>query len=209
MKVIIKKIFKSDFAQEILAYILLIYIFLVSITSYKKMEFEEGFSEAEFYNPSKTIFALWHQNLAISIIFFRNIGSKIRPLVSPHSDGMILGRVIEKYGCKNIYGSTNKDSIKSVKEIMNSINSGGNIVITPDGPKGPVGEVNSNILTIGDRVNARIIVVNFEVSKYHFLNTWDKMRIPLPFSKIIIKFSKPLTSKIDIATFKKYLDGKI
>lgn len=209
MKNYIKKIFKSEIAQEILARIVVLYISFVSLTSIKKMEFEGDFSKDEFYDPKKVIFALWHEYLAISIIFFKNIGPKIRPLVSPHSDGMILGRTISLYGCRNIYGSTNKDSIKSVKEIIRSLNAKDNIVITPDGPKGPARKINSNISSIAEKFSAKIIVVNFEINKFYSLKTWDKMKIPLPFSKITIKFRKPLSSREEFENFANYLDQKI
>lgn len=208
MKAFLKKQLKSELFQEIISWILYGYLYIVSITSKKIYFFEDGFDLVKFYNPRNYVFILWHQQLALSTIFFKKIGKKICPLVSPHADGMILAKIIEKYGCKNIYGSSNKNATAAIREMITTLKNGGNLVVTPDGPRGPAEEINSNILEISNKYHGVIVPIRLHASRVFQLKTWDNMLIPLPFSKITIKFHSPILNEITKDTLKHVLDKR-
>lgn len=194
MKNFLKKLSKSPFFQVILAEIFYAYLKFVSITSEKIFEFEDNFSLENFIHSKKTIFTLWHQNLVLCVVGLMKYSTKFSPLVSPHSDGMILARIISKLKCNVIHGSTNKNSFGAIKEIYSCLKLDKNILITPDGPRGPAKKINSNIVQITTKTNSKILILDFEIDRSFQLNSWDKLKIPLPFSKIRIKF-KPIKSE--------------
>lgn len=147
----------------------------------KKLDQEDGI-----------FFALWHNKLAYAIYFMREY-KNIFALVSPHSDGKILESLILMNKYNVIRGSTNKNSGGAIKEIIKQITTrGGKIVITPDGPRGPVYKNGSIITKIASKYNKKVIPVSCRASRYFCLRSWDRMLLPKPFSTIWVTFGSPL-----------------
>ena len=106
---------------------------------------------------------------------------------------------------KVIQGSTNKNPRGAIKSILNSINDNGKIIITPDGPRGPIYQINSAITKIAHKYNIPLIAMSCVSNKYIELDSWDKMILPKPFSKIYVIFSQISTLSGDEESDKKLL----
>ena len=70
-----------------------------------------------------------------------------------------------------------------IKNISNAVQNGDCIYITPDAPHGPPKRINTNIFKLCQKFNLNIAILSFHTDKYFRLNSWDKLKIPLPFSK--------------------------
>lgn len=141
-----------------------------------------------FYDEP-VIYVFWHNKMFGLIRLMRNRG--INVLVSKHKDGEKLARITEIYGYKFIRGSTSRGGISALKEIVETLDKGEQIGITPDGPRGPRWEFQEGAL-FASRVSKKpIIFVGVGYSKKIVLNTWDKFEIPLPFSKCVVYSSSP------------------
>ena len=151
----------------------------------------KDFDEQKLDNENGLFFAIWHNRLAYSMYIFGNYKNAFG-LTSPHSDGKIIGKLVLMMNHKIIQGSTNKNSNSAVKEIIKQITNGGKIVVTPDGPRGPVYKNGSVITKIASKYNKKVIPVSCYASRYFELTSWDKMMLPKPFSKIIGIIGKPL-----------------
>lgn len=192
-----KKFLKSKFTSKVIGKVLYWYLKLVKATSRIEYDYENGFSKEKFESSSNIVFIYWHQELATSVLAFEQIGYKINALISPHSDGQIISKVVENIGVKTISGSTNKSAISAIKLIMGALRLGENVVVTPDGPKGPAREINSNIMNIAAKTSSTIVPVSINISRKIEFNSWDKFHFPLPFSKIKVKFAKPIIPTSD------------
>ena len=113
-------------------------------------------------------------------------------LASKHGDGRVVGRVMEKFGFNSILGSTQggrKSSrgigIDAIRQIFSGLKKGGAIGITPDGPRGPNQKINGEVLNIARISGAKILIISSSTSKSKIVNSWDKFKIPLPFSKLV------------------------
>jgi len=167
------------------------YLRFVYFTSRQKFIFYDNGNKEKFLNEQGVIFAFWHNMLALSPAMF--IGLKdIYALISPHLDGKILNDLVGKFGCGVIVGSTNKNPIGALRNIIAKLSQGANIIITPDGPKGPVYKVNSGITEIAYKYNKKLIPIVSSTSRCFRLKSWDKLIIPLPFSTIKIIVGSPL-----------------
>ncbi len=145
----------------------------------------------DFSAQRGVIFIFWHNRLAIGPGMFK--GHKdIYALISPHSDGKIISSLVNKFGFGVIEGSTNKNSVAALKIMLKKLGNGSNIVITPDGPRGPIYKINSSIAKIAYKYNIAVIPVSCTTSRYWTLNSWDKLMIPLPFGKITVRIGEPL-----------------
>jgi lysophospholipid acyltransferase (LPLAT)-like uncharacterized protein len=107
---------------------------------------------------------------------------------------MMMGSIFKSFGNNIIYGSSNKNPLKAVKEILNTLKGSGRVFITPDGPRGPAMCINGDILRIANKANACIIPFSAKCDRYISLKSWDKMIIPYPFNKIDIYFADPIES---------------
>jgi lysophospholipid acyltransferase (LPLAT)-like uncharacterized protein len=181
----------SPLVLNLFAGIIFLYLKLVYCTSRWNFIWPQGVSEQELDQEQGLLIALWHNRLAYSMYICKNY-SNVYGLASPHSDGQLIINIIKKMNYKVIEGSTNKNATNAVRQIIQVLVKGNKVVITPDGPRGPIYKINSNITRIADKYNKKIIPFSCASSRYFSLNSWDAMQIPKPFSKIIVTIGKPL-----------------
>jgi lysophospholipid acyltransferase (LPLAT)-like uncharacterized protein len=89
--------------------------------------------------------------------------------------------------------------MRAVKDIIKSLKSGDNVVITPDGPRGPRYEMKGNLIEIAKKCNSQIIPFTAKCSKYKKLNSWDQLIFPLPFGRIEVIFGEPIECSSNIS----------
>lgn len=192
IKRITKSLLKDNrLISQLLPTAIYLYLQLVYLSSNWQFVWPENYSRDKFLAESGVIFALWHNRLAFGPGIFKH-HQDLCALVSPHTDGQIVNSIISKFGFAVITGSTNKNPAGALRLMIKKLASGGNVVITPDGPRGPVYKINSNISQIAKKFDAKLVPVTVNCSRYFQLNSWDKLMIPLPFSKIQVLVSRPL-----------------
>ena len=147
-------------------------------------------------SKEKSMLMFWHNRLII-IPF---ILSKYAPdllfagLVSNHGDGKILSSVIQSFQNGRIIECSQKDGYNAIREIISRLNKEQLIVIiTPDGPRGPLHEIKSGIAAVALKTHANVFPLKWEASRFWEFNTWDKQRIPKPFSTIHITIGAPVS----------------
>ena len=69
---------------------------------------------------------------------------------------------------------------------------GTHLVITPDGPRGPVYQLGQGIIFLAQKCNAAIVPANMEYSSCWRFNSWDRFIVPRPFSKVRVILGAPL-----------------
>ncbi len=199
-----KKILKSTLLENLIGKLIYSYIWIVKITSKVNIQYRGSFDYEALLNSHNNIFAFWHQQIALGVMILGQMGPKMTALISSHSDGKIVASVAKNTGCSIISGSTNKQASSALRNILQTLKSKGNIVITPDGPRGPREQVNSNIMAIANKTSSKIIAVGFSSSKYIQFKSWDLFRLPLPFSNINVVFQSPIS-----ATGEKEIDDNL
>lgn len=179
---------KNDILYSILSCCIKAYLSLVYSTIRWQYKVPQGY---DFNGATRTIFAMWHDNLATAPYAFRS-HKNLYALVSPHSDGKIISKTLVKFGYHIIEGSTNKNPAAAARQIIKNLSKNRNIAITPDGPRGPKHEVHSNIVGLAKIALANIVPVSCKVERYFCLESWDALMMPLPFCRGIITIGAPL-----------------
>ena len=192
----IKKSFKrflknSNLIHNLSVNILFLYLKAAYYTGKWKFIWPQNLDRKKINQLDGALFALWHNRLAFGMYIFQEI-DKVYALASPHTDGKLITDIIRKMRFGVIEGSTNRNPTGALKEIISKINSGKNVVITPDGPRGPVYKINSNITRIAKKFDKPLIPLSCTADKYYVLKSWDKMIIPKLFSNITVGFGAPL-----------------
>lgn len=195
----IKKSFKnflknSNLIHNISVNILFLYLKAIYFTSKWEFVWPQNFDKEKINQLNGALFALWHNRLAFGMHIFQEIDN-VYALASSHTDGKLITDVIRKMKFGVIEGSTNRNPTGALKEIISKINSGNNVVITPDGPRGPVYKINSSIARLAKKFDKPLIPLSCTATRYYELKSWDKMIIPKFFSKITVRFGAPVDLK--------------
>ena len=149
-------------------------------------EIPRSFWEKEM--PSLTAF--WHGRLLMMPLIYR--GKKVSILVSPHRDGQVVGKALQRFGFHTIPGSTYRKGFSGFKQMIKAHQNGSDIGIVPDGPRGPRQQVQLGVIELAKKVGVPIVPVSFGASKGIFFNTWDRFLLPCPFSKGVFIWGEPV-----------------
>ena len=138
----------------------------------------------------------WHEHI---LGMAWNLPRPITTLNSPHADGKILGKAVKLVGLDIVWGSSNKQAFSGLRDLAKELKQGCNVGITPDGPRGPARRLAMGPIALAHLTGVEIIPVVFAANKQWLLKSWDKTRIPKPFSNAIILWGEP----IKLANFQK------
>lgn len=147
--------------------------------------------EAEAIHTKQAfVIASWHQNCFAGIL--AHAGQGIALLVSRSLDGEIVSRLATTIGLKAIRGSSRKGGREALALLVEQTHDGLRSAITIDGPKGPVFEIKRGVFCLSAETGAPILPMIAVGSRYWtFHKSWDKFRIPRPFSKVAVLYGRP------------------
>lgn len=137
------------------------------------------------------IYAYWHRHIFVTIYRFMNTGA--RPLISLSEDGEIVAQVAVEFGMNPVRGSSSKGGAKAFLKLLNTIKeSNSEVLITADGPKGPLKEIKDGTILLAQKTGSVIVPIAWHASRVKILEkSWDKFKIPLPFSSITYAYGQP------------------
>ncbi len=175
------------------------YMKLVFVTS-KKTFINYGIMREAARNKEPLLVSFWHNRLMLTPLVTQKL-QKIYPdynlmtLASKHGDGRFVGGVMKKFGLILIAGSS-RDGRKAsrgidfsnLKQIFSGLKNGYSLGITPDGPRGPNQKINGELVNIARISGAKILPMSCSSSRAIEMQTWDKFKIPLPFSTLCFCF---------------------
>jgi len=141
-------------------------------------------------NPApqqRIIYAFWHRNLLPLFYLHRNEGVVV--LVSQSQDGELISRASAKLGYISVRGSSTRGGGKATRELI-KLSKERYLGLTPDGPKGPAKEFKDGIIFLAKATGLPIVLCAAEVNREILFNSWDKFRLPLPFSRISVIYSE-------------------
>lgn len=143
------------------------------------------------------IYVFWHNRIFTLGSAFRIISPETRVacLTSASKDGALLESVMNEQGIDAVRGSTSRRGRAAMVEMMRKIRGGHGVGISPDGPRGPVYELNPGVLKLAAATKRELVLVQADYSDYWELKTWDGFRIPKPFSRVTICFNAPQAVK--------------
>jgi hypothetical protein len=147
-------------------------------------------------NGQKVIYTFWHGQMLIVAFTHRHRGIHI--LISDHRDGEIISRITRRLGFSSIRGSTTRGGARAVMSILTKLNDRFNLAITPDGPRGPRWKVQQGVIYIAQKTGLPIVPFVNGTEKYWELSTWDRFRIPKPFSRGFLIYGDPLVVPKDL-----------
>lgn len=144
------------------------------------------------------IIAMWHGRAMLGL---SDIGSRtVTILVSASEDGSMATHILEKLGYPIVRGSTSQHGTRALREMRVRLQEGGHVVITPDGPRGPMHSMGPGVAFLA-RVSGRpVLPVGFACDRAWRLDNWDRTTIPKPRSRVVRCWRPPILVPRDAST---------
>ncbi len=136
------------------------------------------------------VFAVWHGYMLAPLWHRR--GQGITLLVSQHQDGGYLSRAAKYWGFSVVRGSSTRGAIGGLLGLMRTLAAGGEVALTPDGPRGPARVAKPGTLAVARRSQAAIVPVGAGASAWWRFRSWDRFAVPRPFAKVRVVYGVPL-----------------
>lgn len=144
------------------------------------------------------IFATWHNRVTLSLLLYRQLvdvripGRRLAALVSASRDGALLSALLDAFGVQPVRGSTSRRGPQALIELASSARQGCDLAITPDGPRGPLYQVQTGAVAIA-RVTGLPLVPTVANTRWKWsLRSWDRFQLPLPFGTHDLHIGAPL-----------------
>ncbi len=185
-----------------LAYVLMRIIW---ITTSKKYHFITPISKVQH------VCVCWHGELFMSPQAYRHIHKtqKASAIISQHFDGSLIAGTLNLLQISPLRGSSNKGAKEVLLKAFKRIRNGEEVLITPDGPKGPRHSMSDGAIGIALKSKLPIFVMNYTCNNFWQIKSWDKFVIPKPLSKVDFYLQSVSLEGMKLPVAKKYLTAKM
>jgi lysophospholipid acyltransferase (LPLAT)-like uncharacterized protein len=185
-----------------LAYLLMRIIWF---TTSKKFHFITPIGEEQH------VCVCWHGELFMSPQAYRAIHKQhpASAIISSHFDGSLIAGTLKLLGIRPLRGSSRKGAHKVLLQAFKSIKKGEEVLITPDGPKGPRHHMSDGAIGIALKSKLPIFIMNFTAESFWQLKSWDKFVIPKPFTKVDFYIQSISLEGMELDEAREYLSRKM
>lgn len=179
------------------------YIRLCEVTSHLLVAGDGPFLQLQ-KNRRPVILLVWHgrnfQGVPMGRLFLRPVSA----LTSRSRDGAVIANIIKPFGFEAIQGSgtgaaakkrTNpkKRGMQAFRAMLKHLKNGEMVLATADVPPGPVFEAGPGMVRLAAKSGAAIVPVGISFNpELPIVGTWDKSKLPLPFSQRSFAFGEPI-----------------
>jgi lysophospholipid acyltransferase (LPLAT)-like uncharacterized protein len=141
------------------------------------------------------IIAFWHNRMFLAAPFYERYckGRTNYTFISRSRDGQFITDVVRRFGTHAVRGSSSRHGMSAaLAALRQSSDPRSDIVITPDGPRGPCYRVQPGVLRLAQASGRPIVAVDIQLGWKIELKSWDKFQIPLPFSRCHLVLSEQI-----------------
>ena len=142
------------------------------------------------------VVAFWHGDMLPIWYAFAHSGAV--GMASASKDGNLLHTLLRGWGYRTIRGSSSKGGREALDDMIVMATTR-LVLVTPDGPRGPVHECKPGCVVVAQRAQVPLTLVRaYASSARNFPRSWDNFMLPLPFAHITLHVSHPLHIDADI-----------
>jgi lysophospholipid acyltransferase (LPLAT)-like uncharacterized protein len=145
---------------------------------------------AGYFDPDRQgqcLFAFWHNRIFAVPLYYERVCRREPPMVvltSASRDGALLAAFVQRFGVGAVRGSSSKRGAAALLQLTTELERGTGVIITPDGPRGPRYVLGPGLIFLSQKTGTPILPLQVEYSSYWELKSWDRFRIPKPFSRV-------------------------
>ena len=87
-----------------------------------------------------------------------------------------------------------------MKQLIKLLEQKTSVAITPDGPLGPPEKIQSGVVLLAKYSGVPIIPWHYEASRQWRLKSWDRHKIPKPFTTVVESYGEPFLVPKDLSS---------
>jgi hypothetical protein len=159
---------------------------LIGPTLRVSISYEDGAQQTMDQRP--LIGSFWHSCIIPATYICRDLG--VRVMSSNSYDGEYMGRIIHRFGFVAVKGSSSRNAVRALLGLRRALADGWTVAFTLDGPRGPRHKVKPGPVALARSSDVALTMFHAAVDKAWVLNSWDRMMIPRPFSRVLLRFGK-------------------
>ena len=159
---------------------------LIGPTLRVSVSYEDGAQHRLDQRP--LVASFWHSCMIPATYIFRDLG--IRVMSSNSYDGEYMGRIIHKFGFVAVKGSSSRNAVRALLGLRRSLEDGWTVAFTLDGPRGPRHKVKPGPVALARSSGLALTMFHAAVDRAWVLNSWDRLVIPIPFSRVLVRVGK-------------------
>ncbi len=151
--------------------------------------FEPPDLTTRLYREHPAIIAFWHgQFMMVPVLNAHNVS--VKAMVARHGDAELIGTALSELGVDLIRGAgaggrrKDRGGAQALRLAIRALEEGASICMTADVPPGPARRVGEGIITLARLSGRPILPVALATSRFVALDTWSRMTINLPNSKL-------------------------
>jgi lysophospholipid acyltransferase (LPLAT)-like uncharacterized protein len=146
--------------------------------------------DAWYRSGGHIILAFWHAQQLMIPAGYRGTGAHV--LISQHGDGEIIARIIARFGHQAVRGSSTRGGAGALRALIKLGRAGEDLVVTPDGPKGPRHVAKLGVVQLAKATGLPIVPLAFACSTKQLFPSWDQFMVPYPFSRGLFLYGKAM-----------------
>lgn len=176
---------------KVFPYLVRFFVRLILWTSRVELVGVEAYYQAVKKHPS--IIFLWHNRIVLCPNFYGEYldrSCNYTAYVSESRDGEWLALATESYPNGYTIRVPKRFKYESLRQFIKTLKKSV-VLITPDGPRGPKYKMKPGVIFAAVSSKAQLFPFSWSASKTWQLKSWDGLKIPKPFGKIIIGFGEP------------------
>ena len=143
------------------------------------------------------IISLWHGRMLALMPLRWHRSRQLGVLVSPSDDGALAKQALEHFRYRIVRGSLNRGGARALREMRQLLAARGQLVVTPDGPRGPRHGMNVGVAWLARSSGAPILPIGVAVDRAWRLRSWDRFTIPKPFARLCVVYGDPIAVAAD------------
>ncbi|ESQ77985.1 lysophospholipid acyltransferase family protein [Asticcacaulis sp. YBE204] len=188
-----KAALNTPFVQNLMAAIVVAYLrFCYATTRWTQINREPVEALWDAHPQRPIVWMFWHQRLHLGHAAWpKGRAQALAVLASLSKSGAVSVRINTRFGHTSIRGSSakksdpNKDKrgTQAFRELLRWLRDGNAVAMTPDGPRGPAQVMTEGSLKLSQMTDAPMVLLGQSTRRFVTLNSWDHMRIPLPFTR--------------------------
>jgi lysophospholipid acyltransferase (LPLAT)-like uncharacterized protein len=136
------------------------------------------------------IYTFWHDRIFAGTYFFR--GRRIVIMTSQSFDGEYIARFIQRLGYGAVRGSSTRGGVGALVELTRLVRQGCPAGFSIDGPRGPRHVAKMGALLLAKKTGQPVLPFGVNAERFWSLGSWDRMQIPVPFSRVRVRFAPPI-----------------
>jgi lysophospholipid acyltransferase (LPLAT)-like uncharacterized protein len=154
--------------------------------------------ERRFAAREPVILTFWHGRMVMMPFAYRGRGACI--MNSRHRDGELISRAIRRFGIEVVHGSSTRGWVGGLKGLLAANARGRDLVVVPDGPRGPRCRAKSGVIQLARATGAAIFPASHGASRAWVLRrSWDWLSIPGLFARVAYVVAEPMVVPQDAA----------